>query len=233
MAAEPEATAPQSSYLELRVYETKPDQRDRFLAHFEEHYLESQEAEGMRIWGQFRDVETEHNFVWMRGYAVLAERPASLMRFYTSALWYETSPKVGEMLAMKAKHVHFLGPITDADAFDDGLDRRDEAHDRGLVVVHLFATTSDAAPRIGWLREKLTPALEENGARTLGLFRSSDEENNFPMLPYIEDEPALVWIGSYPDRESYDSSRDAFPAGAGPFETFVLEPGQRSRLFHR
>jgi len=69
-----------SSYLELRIYQTRDGQRDRFLHHFEEHYLESQEEVGMRIWGQFRDLTAPDQFVWLRGYRTMDERQTGLLR---------------------------------------------------------------------------------------------------------------------------------------------------------
>ena len=91
-----------SNFLELRIYTTKPEARDRFLDFFEEHYLESQEVLGMRIWGQFRDLETPTHFVWLRGYRSMEERKEGLMAFYTSPMWQETGVEVGQMLAAQA-----------------------------------------------------------------------------------------------------------------------------------
>ena len=77
VAAEPAVVKPgpsHSSYLELRIYKSLEGQRDRFLSYFEEHYLESQEATGMRIWGQFHDLGTPSQFVWLRGYRDMESR---------------------------------------------------------------------------------------------------------------------------------------------------------------
>ena len=68
-----------SNFLELRIYPVHEDKRDRFLEFFEEHFLESQGVLGMRIWGQFRDLETPGNFVWLRGYRKMEERAAGLI----------------------------------------------------------------------------------------------------------------------------------------------------------
>jgi hypothetical protein len=229
VAADPEGAY--SSYLEFRIYTTQEGQRDPFLDYFEEQYLESQEEKGMRIWGQFRDLDTATHFVWMRGYRTMEDRPTGLFGFYTGDLWQETSPRVAEMMAAPARHVHFFEPVTPGDALDDGLDRSPDPHEVGVIVVQLFPIEQEAGPLIERIRETLIPAYRKGGATTLGLFESSDEENNFPMLPFIEDEPVVVWIGSFADRAAFETARKSLDLQ--PFETFVLEPGPRSRLYHR
>ena len=221
-----------SRYLEFRIYTAQEGQRDRFLNYFEEQYLESQEEKGMRIWGQFRDLDTANHFVWMRGYRTMEERASSLMGFYMSAHWKETSPLVGEMLA-SAEHVHFLEPVTPGDALDDRLGRSPDRHQVGVIVVQLFPVEQQAGPLIERIRETLIPAYRKGGATTLGLFESSDEENNIPQLPFIEDEPVVVWLGSFTDRAAFEAARKGLDLQPAPFETFVLEPGPRSRLYHR
>ena len=86
-------------YLELRVYSTKENKRDPFLDYFEKYYLESQEEVGMRIWGQFGDLDEANHFVWLRGYRSMDERATGLMRFYTGELWNRTGQQVRDMLA--------------------------------------------------------------------------------------------------------------------------------------
>jgi len=155
-----------SSYLEFRIYTAKDGQRDPFLNYFEEQYLESQEAEGMRIWGQFRDLDNANHFVWMRGYRTMEERASSLMGFYMGAHWKETSPRVGEMLA-KADHVHFLEPVTPADALDDRFGRSADGHQVGVIVVQLFPVEQQPAGAFRDVRARARPAFAALPSRRL------------------------------------------------------------------
>src|SRR5258708_9828857 len=74
---------------ELRQYTMKPGRRDDLIALFEEHFIEGQEAEGMRIIGQFRNRNHPDQFVWMRGFADMEARRNALEGFYGGPIWKE------------------------------------------------------------------------------------------------------------------------------------------------
>ncbi len=222
-----------SNYLEFRVYPMQDGQRENFLRYFEKHYLESQETFKMRIWGQFRDLDVDNNFVWMRGYRTMEERKAGLFGFYTSDLWRETSLQLGEMFAANPTHIHFLEPVSPDAGLGDAFERSSTDRDPGVVVAQMFRAEEGYTPVVKRLREQLIPAFEERGAVALGLFCSSDEPNNVPGLPFIEDEPVVVWLASFATRKAFEQARSAVDFQPGPFETFVLEPSLRSRLRHR
>ena len=227
-----------SNYLELRIYPVQEGRQERFLEFFEEHYLESQEVLGMRIWGQFRDLDNAGHFVWLRGYDNMEDRLSGLQRFYTSPLWFETGSEAVSMLAGRARHVHFLEPVSPEDGFEANTMRpllasEDAAADaRGLLVATVFRAEGEVEPLVETVRSTVAPVFEAAGGRQLGLFRSSAEPNNFPMLPFIEDETVVVLFTSFDSRERYESVAlsEEMPE---VFETFVLEPGRRSRLRHR
>jgi hypothetical protein len=227
-----------SNYVELRIYPVQEGRQERFLEFFEEHYLESQEVLGMRIWGEFRDLDNTGHFVWLRGYDNMDERLSGLQKFYTSPLWFETGSEAVSMLAGRARHVHFLEPVSSEEGFDANTMRpllasEDAAADaRGLLVATVFRAEGEVELLIETVRSTVAPAFEAAGGRQLGLFRSSAEPNNFPMLPFIEDETVVVLFTSFENRERYASVvlLEEMPE---PLETFVLEPGRRSRLRHR
>ena len=73
--------------VELRQYTLKPGQRDTLIDLFERHFIESQEAAGMTLVGQFRDRRREDRFVWLRGFANMETRHKALETFYGGPVW--------------------------------------------------------------------------------------------------------------------------------------------------
>ena len=60
--------------LELRQYTLRPGMRDVLIELFEREFVESQEALGMTLVGQFRDLDDPNRFVWLRGFADMTTR---------------------------------------------------------------------------------------------------------------------------------------------------------------
>ena len=100
----------------------------------------------MRIWGQFRDLDVDNNFVWMRGYRTMEERKEGLFGFYTSDIWKETSPQLGEWFAENPTHIHFLEPVSPGAGLDDAFERSDVVRSAGVVVAQMFRAEESYAP---------------------------------------------------------------------------------------
>src|SRR5262245_823733 len=73
--------------IELRLYTLKPGQRDVLIDLFERHFIESQEAAGMTLVGQFRDRHRADRFVWLRGFPSMEGRHQALEAFYGGPVW--------------------------------------------------------------------------------------------------------------------------------------------------
>src|SRR5687767_12791407 len=73
--------------LELRQYTLKPGQREILIDLFDRHFVESQEALGMTLAGQFRDRRRADRFVWLRGYSNMESRHKALEAFYSGPVW--------------------------------------------------------------------------------------------------------------------------------------------------
>lgn len=74
--------------IELRQYAMKPGRRDELITLFEREFIETQTAAGIRLIGQFRDLDQPDRFVWMRGYPDQAARKPALNAFYNSDHWF-------------------------------------------------------------------------------------------------------------------------------------------------
>src|SRR5262245_32255059 len=73
--------------VELRQYTLHPGRRDALIALFEREFVEAQEAAGMHVIGQFRDLDAEDRFVWLRGFASMPVRRDALDAFYSGRAW--------------------------------------------------------------------------------------------------------------------------------------------------
>ncbi|WP_020422139.1 putative quinol monooxygenase [Amycolatopsis sp. ATCC 39116] len=67
---------------ELRQYTLHPGRRDELVALFDREFVESQAEVGMRVYGQFRDLDDPDRFVWIRGFPDASRRAESLAAFY-------------------------------------------------------------------------------------------------------------------------------------------------------
>jgi NIPSNAP len=76
----PHAQPPQTCcpIVELRQYTLHPGQRDALIELFDREFVESQEALGMKIIGQFRDLDNPNRFVWLRGFRDMRSRAQAL-----------------------------------------------------------------------------------------------------------------------------------------------------------
>src|SRR4029077_20100414 len=81
----PDATAP--TVIELRQYTLHAGKRDVLIDLFDAEFIESQEALGLTVIGQFRDVDDPDRFVWLRGFRDMTIRAKGLKAFYGGPVW--------------------------------------------------------------------------------------------------------------------------------------------------
>ena len=75
------------SIVELRQYTLRPGRRDELIDLFERKFVDSQEAAGMTLIGQFRDLDDPDRFVWLRGFPDMESRNRALEAFYFGPVW--------------------------------------------------------------------------------------------------------------------------------------------------
>src|SRR5829696_10445852 len=73
--------------VELRQYTLHPGQRDVLIDLFDREFVETQEAVGMAILGQFYDLDDPDRFVWLRGFNDMPGLAQSLHAFYSGPVW--------------------------------------------------------------------------------------------------------------------------------------------------
>jgi len=172
-----------SPVLELRQYTLHPGARDVLIDLFDAQLVETQEATGMDVVGQFRDVDDPDRFVWLRGFPSMECRADSLAAFYGGPVW-KANRDVANATMISSDDVLLLRPAGPGFALDG--ERRGDAH--GLVAVWITP-----------LAHAEEPGVQELGGSILASFVTDPSENTFPALPVREDGPWFVTFAGFPD----------------------------------
>jgi NIPSNAP len=76
-----------SPIVELRRYTLHPEKREVLIDLFDRDLVEPQEQAGMKVIGQFRDLDAPDMFTWLRGFPDMPRRAESLAAFYDGPVW--------------------------------------------------------------------------------------------------------------------------------------------------
>lgn len=192
--------------VEVRQYTLRPGARDTLIDLFDTNLVESQEATGMHIVGQFRDVADPDRFVWLRGFESMPARQQALGAFYGGPVWAEHRETANATM-IDSDNVLLLQPIVLGPAYPglgtprpatSSRERPDSVIElvicelRGAIVVDAFAEL---------FRGDIAPALRELDADLVASFATLHEPNTFPALP-VRDTEALVWLIRHDDQTS-------------------------------
>jgi NIPSNAP protein len=233
-----------SPVLELRQYTLHPGQRETLIELFDREFVDPQETEGMRVLGQFRDLDAPDRFVWLRGFPDLATRAARLGAFYGGPVW-NAHREAANATMIDSDNVLLLRPVEPAGGFLVPDRAAAEAPVAGTVgandalvtatVYLLRAPASDAF--VEFFDSRLGPVMAAAGAPPIARFRTEYARNEFPRLPVREGEHAFVWFSSFASIEAHDRHRLALaralaenPAIAAELERLCASPPQQLRL---
>jgi hypothetical protein len=188
--------------LELRNYVARPGQRDQFISYFETNFIDSQNALGGYILGQFRVKGADDNFFWMRGFNDMASRSRYLPEFYRGAFWRERRNHVNGML-INNDNVHLLKPLSLSEGQPDAAVNSDEfGKKKALVVIDYYVANTRLKELIEFFKSKYLPFLKGNDISTTS-WVSELAENDFPGLPVFQDKNLLVTITPFKDEAEY------------------------------
>lgn len=95
---------------ELRDYLLRPGRRDELIELFDRELLAPQEACGMRILGQFRDLDAPDRFVWIRAFRDLETRKKALTAFYEGPAWARFGPQAAATM-IDSSDARLLRPL--------------------------------------------------------------------------------------------------------------------------
>jgi len=195
--------------VELRRYEFRAGQRDTFIDLFERELIEPQEDTGMRVLGQFTDIDDPDSFVWVRGFQDMETRRQSLTVFYGGPVW-RTHREAANATMLDSDNVLLLEPARDDSGLNllrlrPGLGAR--TSDRGAVVagVHYLEPGAQFPARDVFERQAVPMSATVSGS-LLAYFLSHPAQNDYPALP-VRDENVLVWLVGF---RNFDHLEDAW-----------------------
>jgi hypothetical protein len=198
-----------SQVIELRQYTLHPGKRDVLVDLFDRLLLDPQEELGMRVLGEFRDLDAPDRFVWLRGFPDLASRAGLLAAFYGGAVW-KANRDAANATMLDSDDVLLLRPVDAASGLLVSKERRPPTAGPGgsivLATVYLLRAPVDD----GFLRvfdRRVWPLMAETGAPLLACYRTEYGRNDFPKLPIREGEHAFVWITSFANAAEHERHR--------------------------
>ncbi len=161
-----------SEVFELRQYTHHPGKRDVLIELFEREFIETQEAAGMRVLGQFRDLGDPDRFVWFRSFPDMVHRKEALTRFYGGPVWKAHRDEANATL-IDSDNVLLLRLVDPWFPFPASLES---------PVLDITIYEADGSPA--------------NVARPL--LCTEQSENTYPALPVRTGENAIVAFSSEP-----------------------------------
>ena len=206
----PAAQRPQTCcpIVELRQYTLYPGKRDVLIDLFDREFVESQEALGMKVIGQFRDLDNPNRFVWLRGFPGMPSRAQALKDFYGGPVW-KAHREVANTTMIDSNNVLLLHPATPTSAFSFGNKERSPVRAKEirseLIVATIFYFDAPVdAGFIEFFEKTVKPAVTGSGATVLAYFVTEHSENTFPALPVREGENVFAWFARFNDAAAYE-----------------------------
>lgn len=235
--------------VELRQYTLHPNMREPLIELFEREFIETQEAVGMTLIGQFRDVDRPDRFVWLRGFSDMKNRARALETFYGGPVW-KAHREAANATMIDSDNVLLLRPAwPNSGFFFENAERRapgavEKAESLIVATIcHLADLTGDDFT--DFFRRVLQPELIKAGASILSCFVTENCPNTFPALPVREDANVFIWFAGFPDAAAYEictAALDQSPRWTNEVahemrirlrelpENLKLQPTQRSLL---
>lgn len=219
-----------SPIVEFRQYTMVPGGRDDFVDIFDREFIESQEVLGISVIGQFRDLDREDRYVWMRGFPDMEARRTALTSFYTGPVWAEHKDAANATMT-EWDDVLLLRPVEEGDLAVDPADRPaagDRAPGRMIeaVVVPVAGETVESVTP--GLAARLSAAISGAGGDLLGTFVTEPSPNTYPRLPIREGVSVIFCISAFSHATAAASAGDDWRARLrGPMR---LELADATRL---
>jgi hypothetical protein len=195
--------------VELRQYTLHPGKRDVLIDLFDREFVETQEELGIKIIGQFRDLDHQDRFVWLRGFPGMTARAKALNDFYSGPVW-KAHRDAANATMIDSDNVLLLRPALPTSGFSlENLKRAPAGAAEiptSLVVATIYYFPAPVAPDfIHFFEHTVRTMVESLGATISASFVTENSENTFPALPVRTGENVFVWFSTFPDLPAYEN----------------------------
>ncbi len=219
--------------VELRQYTLRPGRRDELMTMFDADFVGPQEAAGITVIGQFRDLDDPNKFVWLRGFPTMEVRARSLGDFYGGEVW-RARREAANATIIDNDNVLLLRPVRAGAGFelDAGARTAPRSPSPGVVIAtiyHIDPTPEKERDFVQFFERSVTPLLQAAGAPVIASFIPERSANNFPRLPVREGEHVFVWFTRFASMAAYDRFREALAASPRWREAVGVELSSRVR----
>jgi hypothetical protein len=188
--------------VELRQYALHRGTRETLIDLFDREFVESQEAVGIQVIAQFRDIDRPDVFTWLRGFASMSARATALSAFYDGPVWARHRDAANATMD-RWDNVRLLRPISPRSGISITRERRGigvAAAPLDIVVVTIYTVLESAVDGFAqWFDNVVKPQLILSGGRPVAVLETEPSANSFPRLPVREGEHAFVWIARFGD----------------------------------
>jgi hypothetical protein len=228
--------------LELRQYKIFSGRRERMIEVFDGKLIEGQEEVGMRVLGQFRDLDDPNRFTWMREFPNMEARGRALTEFYTGPVWKAHRGEANPLLEDN-DNVLLLRPAAPELTLATSGTRPKlgtEPVSSGLIVATIYYLWKDPAEGFTkFFQTRLMPEFEKAGMPVRGAYVTEPTPNNFPRLPVRQHEKVFVWFTRASDASAHEKAQASVNASVGveladhqerPAQVLRLSPTSRSLL---
>jgi len=202
-----------SPIVELRQYTLHPGKRDELIELFDREFVETQEAVGIQVIGQFRNLDDPNQFVWLRGFNDMSAREQSLNAFYGGPIWRAhrdaanaTMIDSDNVLLLRLAHPTSGFSLTHEPRLPPG---STATRDEFVTATIYYFNAPVSSNFISYFENTMHPVLMEADAAILAYFVTEDSPNTFPRLPVREGEHVFVWFAGFQDQAAYELHVDA------------------------
>lgn len=201
-------TQTHSPIVEFRQYTLHTGKREPLIEIFDREFIETQEAVGMQVIGQFRNLDDPDQFVWLRGFNDMSARAQSLAAFYGGPVW-KAHRDAANATMIDSDNVLLLRLARPTSGFSLENEHRlpvgSSALRDGFVAATIYYfDTPVKSDFISYFENTIQPALIETGAKILAYFVTEDSLNTFPALPVREGENVFIWFGGFQDQAAHE-----------------------------
>ncbi len=175
--------------VELRQYALHPGKRDVLIDLFDREFVETQEAVGIKVIGQFRDLDHPDRFVWLRGFGDMTTRAKALTDFYGGPVW-KAHREAANATMIDSDNVLLLRPARPTSGFSLENSNRPPVGSEEVPTSLVVAT-------IYYFADPVTPDFIS------AYFVTENSENTFPALPVRARENVFVWFSTFPNLAAY------------------------------